>query len=161
MRRINPRRISVHLNYTVKEVATRLSVSRRTVHRWINRGLPTVDRRRPRLIGGRDLKNFLEQRRRAPKRQCPRGHLFCVRCREPKVPAGNMVDWLPTGPLSGLLRGICPTCGTLAHRAATIVALDAVTCGLEVTLPRAQRRLNRYASALVDVHFNGVDHAKA
>jgi excisionase family DNA binding protein len=161
MRRIKRRCISVHLNYTVREVATRLGVSRRTVHRWINRGLPTVDRRRPLLIVGCDLKHFLEQRSRAPRRQCPRGHLFCVRCREPKVPAGNMVDWLPTGPLSGLLRGICPTCGTLAHRATTTAGLEAVTCGLEVALPRAERRLNRYAPALVDAHFNGVDHAKA
>jgi excisionase family DNA binding protein len=161
MRRINCRRISDHLNYTVREAATRLGVSWRTIHRWINRGLPTVDRRRPLLIVGRDLKHFLEQRSKAPRRQCPQGHLFCVRCREPKVPAGNMVDGLPTGPLSGLLRGICPTCGTLVHRATNTAGLEVVTRELEVALPRAERRLNRYGPALVDVHFNGVDHAKA
>jgi hypothetical protein len=161
MKRVSPQRISIHRNYTVMEVVKRLGVGKRTVHRWIKQGLPTVDRQRPLLVIGSDLKKFIQQRMRARRQGCPVGLLFCVRCRRPKMPYGNMVDWLPKDSLSGLLRGICPTCGTLIHRATSCAKLPLVTRGLEVTLPRAQRRLNGSASALVDVQFRGGCDAKA
>ena len=163
MKRLHSRRIRSHRSYTVKELSKVLGSAENTARRWIKDGLPTVRVRRPTLILGRDLKLFLDRKRSARKRRCPCGHLFCVRCREPKIPAGSMVDWLPGASGSGLLQGICPSCGSLMHRAASTASpakFEDITQGLDVTLPRAQRRLNGSASAVVDVEFDGGLYAK-
>jgi hypothetical protein len=164
MKRLHGRRIRSHRSYTVKELSKLLVLAENTVRRWIKDSLPTVQVRRPTLILGRDLKQFLDRKRSARKRRCPSGYLFCVRCREPKIPAGSMVDWLPSVSGTGLLQGICPSCGSLIHRAASTAnaaRFEVVTEGLDVTLPRAQRRLCEPASALVNVHFGGALHAKS
>ena len=43
----------------------------------------------------------------------------------------------PPGPSRGLLRGICPTCETLIHRAASLGTIEEKAGGLNVTMPRA------------------------
>jgi hypothetical protein len=45
-------------------------VHRNTVREWVKRGLPTIDQKRPMLILGRDLIEFLQQRRLRNKRTC-------------------------------------------------------------------------------------------
>ena len=162
MKRIDWRAIHSHRTYLIREVSSLLKVVERTVGRWILAGLPTVDNRRPYLIAGKDLILFLQRRCRLRKRRCPPGHLYCVRCKGPKIPFGRFVDWLPNNSGSGLLRGICDTCGSLIHRGANISnakKFKAIAQGLEVTLPRAQRRLNRSTSPLVNVALEGGSHA--
>src|SRR5260370_37945367 len=91
----NPRLAKIHRNYTVEEVAAVLGVHRNTVREWVKRGLPTNDDRRPMLILGRDLVAFLHARRAKNKRICQPGEIYCVRCRAPKAPAGDMADYQP------------------------------------------------------------------
>ena len=98
-RRPNPRLAKIHRNYTVEEVAGLFGIHRNTVREWVKRGLPTSDGRRPMLLLGRDLVAFLSARRAKNKRTCQPGELYCVRCRAPRAPAGDMVDYvaLPLG----------------------------------------------------------------
>jgi excisionase family DNA binding protein len=161
MKRVNPRRIKIHRSYTIFEAAQLLRVERKTIQRWIKKGLPTCHDRRPILILGSDLRDFLQRQRIARKRTCQAGELYCVRCRAPKGPAGDMVDFIQTTASTGYLQGICRDCGTLINRAVSAAASKSVTGGLEVTFPRALRGLNGSTSALVDVQFRGVGDAKA
>lgn len=156
----NLQRIKVNRSYTVKELALLLGGDKKTILRWIKLGLPIVDARRPLLILGSACKQFLQQKRNTRRQTCPVAHLFCVRCRAPKLPAGNMVDWLANKSGSGLLQGICPDCGGLIHRGVAAAKLEAVTKGLEVTLPRAQRGLSEASSPLRNVHLGGELHGK-
>jgi hypothetical protein len=160
MKPISLQRIRSSRSYTVNEAAWCLRVSPRTIYRWIDSGLATVDMQRPLLIHGGDLVSFVKAKLRNRKRKCPPAHLFCVRCREPRVPAGNMVDWLPRTPFTGLLCGICPSCGSLMHRAASAAKYEAIVRGLEVTLPSAPMRLSGPTSAPVSVSFKGGCHAE-
>jgi hypothetical protein len=48
-----------------------------------------------------------------------------------------MADYLPKTVSRGLLRGICPTCETLIHRAVTLGTVDEKAAGLNITRPRA------------------------
>jgi Helix-turn-helix domain len=161
MKRLNSRRAKLHRSYTSFEAASLFSVHRKTVQRWIKKGLPICNDRRPILILGRDLREFLQRQRAADRRTCKEGELYCVRCRAPKVPAGGMVDFILTNPSAGYLQGICRDCGSLINRAVNTAKLHSVTAGLEVAFPRAVRGLNASASTLVDVQFRGVGDAKA
>jgi Helix-turn-helix domain len=145
-RRIDPRRVKIHRNYTVEEVAALLGTHKNTIRNWLKRGLPAVDRKRPTLIFGLDLVVFLDTRRKKIKQTCGPGRIYCVRCREPKEPAGRMVDFLPLTVTSGNLRGICPSCDTLIHRRVSIAKLDIVCADLEVTYPHRHLRLGESPS---------------
>jgi hypothetical protein len=88
------------------------------------------------------------------KQRCQPGEFYCLGCRAPKRPALDMADYCPRTALRGLLSGICPSCGRMIYRAATLAKLDQVTGGLDVTLPTAEQRLDDSASALLNADFN-------
>jgi hypothetical protein len=80
-RRPNPRLAKIHRSYTVEEAARLLGVYKGTVRQWIKQGLSTCDDRRPLLILGGDLRDFLVKKRTQNKRPCKPGEVYCVRCR--------------------------------------------------------------------------------
>lgn len=137
----NHRLAKIHLNYTVEEIARLYDVHRNTVREWIKRGLPTTDNRRPLLVLGRDLAAFLQAKRQKNKRTCQPGEIYCVRCRAPRAPAGEMADYLPLTPTLGNLVGLCPVCGTLMYRRVSATRLGLVRGCLDVTLPKAQAHI--------------------
>jgi hypothetical protein len=141
-RHANHRLIKIHRSYTVEEVGRVLTKHKNTVRQWIKDGLPTVPGPRPALIQGLDLRRFLEARRSAAKRPCASGHMYCLRCREPRRPAGNMVDYLPnSGGALGNLRAICSTCGTFMHRRIARAKLREICSEWEIAFPQAAARL--------------------
>src|SRR5262249_17962259 len=101
----NPRRVKIHYSYAVDEIPRRLKVQKNTVRNWLKSGLRTIDTRKPALVLGQTLREFLEIRRRKARQTCPPGHLYCVRCRAPKAPALDMADYLPFTATTGNLRG--------------------------------------------------------
>ena len=54
-----------------------------------------LDKERPLLILGRDLKRYLQEKREGNKKKCKSSEIYCVKCRAPKIPAENMVDYKP------------------------------------------------------------------
>ena len=145
--RINPRLVKIR-SYSVDEVAQTLGIHKNTIRNWIKNGLPTIDSRRPTLIHGGDLRAFLEARRQRVRRPCPPGHFYCVRCRAPKPPAGGLADYLPLSDTSGNLRGICPDCGALIHRAVALADLDVGGANLEIMFPQAPAHIRRELRSL-------------
>jgi hypothetical protein len=109
-RHANYRRIKIHRNYTVEEVAQVLIVHKNTVRSWIRDGLPTIDGKGPTLILGPELSAFLKARRLKNKQTCRAGQIYCLKCRTPQFPAGDMADYLPMTETLGNLRAICPDC---------------------------------------------------
>ena len=151
-RRYNLRRVKIHWSYSVSEAAKLLGVHKHTVSRWIERGLPLIESKRPFLIHGSDLRAFLtaSQPRKQP---CRAGETYCIRCRAPKRPAGGMVDYIPKTPTSGLLAGICPTCETLTYRVANVATLASVCGDLNVTRQPPQQRLTDSPDPSLNVAF--------
>ena len=86
----NPRLAKIHRNYTVDEIAKLYAVHKNTVRAWVKSGLPTSDDRKPLLILGRDLMAYLQAKRVKNKQTCQPGQIYCVRCRVPKAPGGDM-----------------------------------------------------------------------
>src|SRR5271168_431742 len=76
-KRLDRRRVKIHFNYDVTEVAALLGVHKLTVRRWIAAGLQTTDVRRPLLVRGADLSAFLKARQPV-KQSCQPGEFFCL-----------------------------------------------------------------------------------
>ncbi len=140
-RKLNHRLAKIHRAYTVEEIARRWGVHRNTVRLWVKRGLPTIDRKRPMLIHGRDLADFLQARRQRNKRKCQPGEIYCVRCRAPQVPAGNLADYEPQTEVLGSLIGICPCCECLMYRRVNVTKLEEVRGELDVRVAKALSRI--------------------
>lgn len=137
----NYRLVKIHRNYTVAEVASLLNMHKNTVRRWIKDGLTIIDDKRPKLILGQDLRVFLQAHRVKKKQRCKQGQLFCVRCRSPKFPAGNMADYSPLTEKSGCLTAICPDCESIMNQYVSLARISEIYEKIDVTLPNVERRI--------------------
>ena len=139
--RMDPRRIRLHQAYSVEEAARALGKHKHTVRNWIEAGLPTVDGSRPVLMHGHELRAFLDGRRKAGKRPCPPGTIYCFKCREPRPPASDMVEFTPRNVTTGSLVALCEICGTVMHRNARFASLAAIMPRISVEIREAGTRL--------------------
>jgi excisionase family DNA binding protein len=162
--RPNPRLAKIHRSYTVDEIATLYGLHRNTVRSWINdRGLPTVDQRRPVLVLGSHLAAFLEARRKANKRPCGPGEIYCLRCREPRQPAGGAVRYHPLTATQGNLVGLCGCCGAGLNRRVSLAKLPLVSGELTVTLSQGREHIDESQQPSLNSDFkqDNPDHANA
>ena len=133
----NHRLIKIHRTYTVEEAANALGLHKNTISRWTKQDLAVIDKRRPKLIHGETLVQFLIERRTKSKQPCQTGQIYCVACRAPKRPNGDMADYVRRSKGAGNLRGLCPDCDRLIYRRVSLAALDEVRGHLDVTFTRA------------------------
>ena len=141
-RHFNPNLVKIHRNYTVEEVASLLGVHKNTVREWVKNGLSTCDDKRPMLILGSILKSFLQAKRKKNKQKCQSFEIYCVRCRSPQLPAGNMVDYEALNSCSGRLIGICPACDGIINKYINIFKLNEIQDKLDITKMKALERIN-------------------
>lgn len=136
---------------------------RNTVREWLRAGLKAVDGGRPALILGSELRRFLSERRARRKCRTPPGMIFCLRCREPRRPAGNVVDYLPRTATLGDFQGICPDCDSMLYRRVSRVAIEEVRGGIDVTIRDADVRIRQRKEPSLnhDSRHSGATHAEA
>lgn len=140
-RTFDHRRVKVNHSYTVWEVADLLGAHRNTVLNWLKGDLPCLRDKRPWLILGRDLRAFLERRRKRHRVRCPPDHLYCLRCKAAREPAGMMLDYEPTTDTSGNLKGICSVCEAWMNRRASLAKLDLIAGRCTVAFRLGQQLL--------------------
>lgn len=131
----------IHRSYSVEEVSCLLAIHKNTVRNWLRQGLKAIDEQRPTIIQGVELRRFLRNRRTHAKQTCGPGRIFCLPCRAPKVPAGNMAECIAVSETTGTLRGICPDCDRMIYRRVNPQKLDAVRGELDVTVTQARPRI--------------------
>lgn len=156
-RRPNYRLVKIHRTYTVEEAARLLDTHKNTVRAWVKAGLPTCDSKRPTLILGCELAAYLKERRARNKRPCKPGEIYCMTCRAPKQPAGNMAEYQPTTESLGNLLGICPDCEGMIYRRTSLAKLPSIEEILEVTFTEAQPRVSKSIRPIVNSDFSRGD----
>jgi hypothetical protein len=152
-RRPNYRLVKIHRNYTVEEVARLFGTHKNTVRAWVKAGLPTCDGKRPTLILGRELAAYLKARRTKNKRPCQPGEIYCVRCRAPKQPAGDMAEYQPITENFGSLMGFCPDCEGMIYRRASRAKLPEIQGNLDITFSEAERQVSKTDPPIVNSDF--------
>jgi hypothetical protein len=148
--RPNPRHVKIHRSYTVEEVARLCSTHKNTVRAWVKGGLPTSDNKRPTLILGRELAAYLQARRTKNKRPCQPGEIYCVRCRAPKLPAGEMAEYQPITQTLGNLIAICPDCESMIYRQVSRAKLEQVCGKTNVTFSEVQGQVSETSESTVN-----------
>lgn len=134
------RHARIHRQYTIEEAARATGTCRATVRRWHEKGLPYVEERRPYLILGRDLVDFLK---RQPKRQpCQLDECYCMSCREPRKTLGRIADYVRFTPARGNLVALCEGCETLMHKAMSSAQLAALKGILDVSIMDRNLRID-------------------
>lgn len=134
----NHRLVKIHRTYTVEEIAKLFGIHKNTVRDWVKAGLAIIDEKRPMLILGSDLVEFLKTRRVKNKRPCKPGQLYCLRCRAPQYPAGDMAEYKPVTEKFGNLSAICPACDTMMYQR---VSLAKICRKLDISFPEALRHI--------------------
>lgn len=153
-RRPNPKLAKTHRNYSVDDAATLCGVHRNTVRQWIKNGLPCIDDQRPMLILGQHLADHIRAQRKKHKRPCAPGQIYCMRCREPRLPAGLRASYLPRTPTNGDLAGHCGVCATRMFRRVSLANL-ARSCGpVQVATADAQGHIAETTDPTVNSDFN-------
>ncbi len=132
--------LSRYRNYSVYDVTRIMGVTPQTVRRWIKQGLPALTDKRPFLILGADLVEFLKSRK-ADKQHCALDQCYCVKCRKPRPCAGAMAEFVPITASSGNLRALCPECSTLMHKRVSVAFLPELSKLLELSIEQVESTL--------------------
>jgi hypothetical protein len=141
-RRHSGRRLQRRRTYNVREAAKATGATPCTVRNWQKNGLEAIAGIYPAIFRGIDIIAFLERRSRARKQPCGPGRLYCFRCKAPKRPAFDEVEFWPDGSKLGKLRGLRPDCASTMNRRTSLAKLTAATGDLTVSMRRAESRLS-------------------
>ncbi len=150
----NPRLAKIHRNYTTDEIANLYDIHKNTVSNWIKQGLPVCGIKRPFLILGRDLRVFLEAKRVKNKRPCKPDEIYCMRCRAPKKPAADLVEYKATTATLGNLVAICPDCESIMNRRISLTKLNQIPCYLSITESLEELRITECINPSVNSDLN-------
>ena len=137
----NHRLVKINRSYTVEEIAKLFGIHKNTVRRWVKDGLVAIDDKRPMLILGHVLVEFLQTRRMKNKQTCKPGEFYCLRCRAPRSPAGNMADYVPVTEKIGNLVAICPVCNAIMNRNVSLARIGEFQGKVDITFPEEVRRI--------------------
>jgi hypothetical protein len=84
---------------------------------------------------------FLQARRAKNKQPCKPGELYCVRCRSPKSPAGDMAEYSPITEKFGNLIAICPDCDAFMNRHVSLAKIGQDRGKIDISFPEEVRHL--------------------
>lgn len=85
MTRFDPRKISQHRSYTLKELSDLAGMSEKTLLRWIEQGLATVPgNKKPILVLGDEVKKFIRNKNSVAKVKLGRYEFYCFTCKAPR-----------------------------------------------------------------------------
>jgi len=151
---INPNLAKIHRNCTVEEVAGLFGVHKNTVRAWVKNGLNICDDKKPMLILGSVLREFIRNKKTAHKQKCKPWEFYCMRCRRPQSAAGSMADYEPQTSTRGCLMALCSGCETSMNKYFSLAKLEGLNDKLDITIPIALKHINKSDEPLLNSDFN-------
>lgn len=141
-KRFNPNLAKIHRSYTIEEVAGLYGVHKNTVRGWIEKGLPLNDDKKPILILGSELRDFLQSKRNKNKQKCQPDEIYCVRCKSKQHLEKDLVEYEAINDSTGRLIAICPACECMINKYINLRGLELIQDKLGITIPIAIKQLN-------------------
>lgn len=123
-KRANPMAVKAALTYTVEEAAQAFRKNPATIRNWIKDGLPVMSSRKPYLMSGAALREYLRKKYHTAKRPLAAGELYCLHCKKGQKPVDMTVSLSQIGPKTSLLRGACDACDGTATRMVSQSQID-------------------------------------
>lgn len=106
-----------HRNYTFDEAALATGKHKNTIASWVKRGeLPAITEKRPYLVRGCDLIDYLHAKRKNRRVKLKAGEMYCLGCKAARRPAAGMVDRRPTISGAANFEALCAVCDSLMYR---------------------------------------------
>jgi hypothetical protein len=119
-RKYNTRRISSKMSYSVQEIAELCSLHKNAVLTWVRSGLKTIDQKKPYLINGAVLIEYINNKQKSRKHKCKPNELFCFKCRQPRKPKTDSVS-ITTRNIHRLkISAKCEVCETKMFKEASV-----------------------------------------
>jgi hypothetical protein len=107
MTRINRQKIFGSMSYKIKEMSDCLDISEKTCLRWIENGLSIVPGgKKPILILGSEIKNFLRKKDSKKKIKLKRSEFYCLTCKAARNAKQGSIK-----KLQGHKTALCRVCG--------------------------------------------------
>ncbi|MFQ3231036.1 MAG: hypothetical protein ACI9DO_002415 [Reinekea sp.] len=113
-----------------------------TVASWVKNGLPCLKDMRPFLILGAEAKAYLQNKRGQNKQKCKPNQLYCMRCKAPKMPLDNFVEYSPMTTTKGLLTGFCSHCDCVVNKFIGVKSLKDYSNIFDLKIPIAANNIN-------------------
>ncbi len=106
MTRFDPRKISKHQAYTIKELSGLVGMSEKTCLRWIEQGMATVPGCvKPILVQGDEVQKFIRTKNSKTKITLKRSEFYCLTCKDARQAKRGSIS------VSGnRKRGLCSVC---------------------------------------------------
>ncbi len=111
-KRANPMAVKAALTYDINEAALALDKTPATIRNWHKDGLVVMSSRKPFLISGAAIQEYLRARYKAAKRPLGPDQLFCPSCRAGRKPWAMAVTITPMASSTSLLKGVCESCAS-------------------------------------------------
>jgi hypothetical protein len=115
-KRANPMAVKSALTYDVSEAANALGKSPATIRNWVKDGLPVMSSKKPLLISGLALREYLQAKHRAKKKPLASDELYCPSCGTGRKPDAMAVEGFSDAPKTTRLLGTCSHCGGYSSR---------------------------------------------
>jgi len=123
-KKFNYRRVKKGMSYTTQDLVELFGIYKGTVRNWCKYGLSHFKHGNKLFIFGDDLIEFLKNYNQKGKVSCGDNEMYCMKCKKAVVPYGNEADAIYWSETRFNLRGICPDCGNLIHKAGSKNKLD-------------------------------------
>ncbi len=115
-KRANPMAVKAALTYEVAEAAKALGKSPATIRNWIGDGLPVMSTKKPYLISGAAIRDYLRSKYQTSKTRLAPDELFCLSCRVGRSPVDLVVEPIWNNLKTTRLKGVCGHCQALTSR---------------------------------------------
>ena len=133
-KKLNHNLVKIHRSYTVSETVSLFNIHKNTVLNWLKNDLKSIDDRKPILILGSTLKEFLKKRNILNRKPCEPEEMYCLKCRAPRIPAEKIVDYHPISNTTGRLKAICPSCNSIMNKYSSPSKLKKIRKKLDISI---------------------------
>lgn len=109
-KRVSTRKIKKHRLYGYDEAGDALGVTPHTVRSWRPLGLEVMAATIPHYILGAELIRYIEDKHAKQSVKMALDQMYCLKCKAPRKPLWEMVDYIPSSDARGRLVGLCEAC---------------------------------------------------